>query len=258
MVQKDMLEHPESAESTTAGRKQGVIIAALSIAVVFILFIMIAAYARYGEEFVRRRDDSVGDMLMREGKRIEAGGVEARALETYERALKARFNGPENRTFTLERAGELHWRSGNVEKAAAYLSRALEGPGASLTPYEGLVDSLIRLNRLDEARQRLADWERVLEGVDDDGQAAKACYASGRMTEAEGDVEGAMEHYKHCVAQYDCAFSAARLGELYFDKDNQGNALRYLDTYFLLGAPRRDNIALHGLYSELLHRSDGQ
>ena len=250
MVQKDTPIQAATAEHVDDLRSQWPIIAALAAVVTLLIAGMMAGYARFGEDFVRRRDDSVGDMLMREAKRIEAGGMAERALETYERALKARFNGAANRTFTLERAGELQWRANNFEKAVDYLGRALEGPGASPAPYEGLVDSLIRLGRLDEARQRLSAWRQSLDTGT--GDAAGLCHALGKLAEAEGNTAKAIILYDGCVSQYACALSAARLGMLYFEGGHRDKALEYLEKYFRLGAPGPDNAALHRLYAGLV------
>lgn len=253
MAQKDTTIPTASPEAAKDAPNQRRVIAALSIAVTLLIIAMMAGYTRFGAEFLRRRDDSIGDMLMREGKRIEAGGLHPLALETYERALNARFNGASNRTFTLERAGELQWQAENFEKAAGYLSRALEGPGASPAPYEALVDSLIHLGRLDEARQRLSDWKETL--ASGDGDPAAYGHALGMLAEAEGDTAKAVIAYEGCASQYSHALSAARLGILYSESGQRDKALEYLEQYFRLGAPGKDNETLHSLYADLARES---
>lgn len=232
--------------------RQWVLVMALAVAVTGALVFMFLGFARYGEDFIRRRDDSVGDMLMREGKRQEASYEYALALATYERALKARFNGPENRTYTLERAGLLLWKEGRFEEAVERLTRALEGPGATVAPYEGLVDSLLHLKRLDEAGNFIDRWK---EAAKTPGEEGKACHAEARLAEARGDVTGAMEIYVRCVERYASAMSAGRLGELLAEKGEREKAVSYLERYFLLGAPEGENAGLQDLYARLLEEA---
>ncbi len=257
MMVHEQHKNISTSEKTDGPRRQWAIILALSVAATLGLVLIIVGYAKYGESFVRRRDDSFGDMLMREGKRLEEALRDDEALVVYERALKARFNGAANRTYTLERAGALLWRQGRYEEAAGCFTRALEGPKSSMMPYEGLVDSLIHLDRLDEARQRLAAWNEALPASGDAGESAKIGYASGQLKEAEGDVKGAMDLYAQCVAQHDSALSAARLGVLFQESGEPDKALSYLDKYFLLGAPGPDNAALQSLYSRLARENAG-
>lgn len=232
--------------------RQWVLVMALAVLVTGALVFMFLGFARYGEDFIRRRDDSVGDMLMREGKRQEASYEYALALATYERALKARFNGPENRTYTLERAGVLLWKEGRFEEGADHLTRALAGPGATVAPYEGLVDSLLRLNRLDEAQDFIGRWLEAATTVEEEG---KACHAEARLAEVRGDVNGAMEIYERCVERYAVALSAGRLGELLAEKGEREKAVSYLERYFLLGAPEGENAALQDLYARILEET---
>lgn len=216
------------------------------------LVCMFLGYARYGEDFVRRRDDSVGDMLMREGKRQETSYRYDLALDTYERALKARFNGPENHTYTLEHAGLLLWKAGRFEEAADHLTKALKGPGATTASYEGLVDSLLKLNRLDEAGVSIDLWTSAAKTAE---EAGKACHAMARLSEARGDVKGAMEVYARCVERYGSVLSAGRLGELLAEQGDREKAVSYLERYFLLGAPGEENTALRELYERLLRET---
>ena len=179
----------------------------------------------------------------------------AEALETYERALKAKFNGPENRTYTLEHAGMILWKEGRYEEAVVYFLQARNGPGATSAPYEGLVDSLIVLKRLDEAQSFLEAWESRPDAAADRG---KLCYATGKLAEARGDMNRAVEIYQKCAEQPDGALSSARLGELMAEQGNREAALSHLERYFLLGAPGRNNDALRTLYYQLANETPAQ
>ena len=177
------------------------------------------------------------------------------ALETYERALKARFNGPENRIYTLEHAGTILWKEGRYDEAVEYFLQAQNGPGATSAPYEGLVDSLILLKRLDEAQSFLDAWKARTDAAADQG---KICYLSGRLAEARGDLNQALEVYLKCAEQPDGALASGRLGELAAEQGDRQAALSHLERYFLLGAPGRNNDALRTLYYRLTNETPVQ
>lgn len=242
-------------EAATPRRRQWMVIAALTAAATVMFLALCMVFARNGQDFITRRDDSVGDMLMREGKRQEGSSAFSQALATYERALKARFNGPENRTYTLEHAGLLLWKEGRYEEAAEHFTRGLNGPGATSAPYEGLVDSLIHLKRLDEAQGRLDEWKARPDAA---AEQAKICYAAGRLAESRNEIQQAREIYAQCVEQHQGALSAGRLGELLAESGDRDKAASYLEQYFLLGAPGRNNDALRALYYRLLDETPGQ
>lgn len=248
-----MDEVPEQAVNTS--RRQWTVIFVLAAIAVAAFFGLCLVFARDGADFIARRDNSVGDMLMREGKRQEASSMFAEALETYERALKATFNGPENRTYTLEHAGMILWKEGRYEEAVAYFLQARNGPGATSAPYEGLVDSLIVLKRLDEAQSFLDAWESRPDAAADQG---KICYASGELAEARGDMNQALEIYRKCAEKPDGALSLGRLGELMAKQGDREAALSQLERYFLLGAPGRNNDALRTLYYQLTNETPVQ
>lgn len=220
----------------------------------FILFsTVIIAFARYGEDFIRRRDYSVGEVLMREGKRLEESSVPDKAQTTYERALLARFNDPKNRTFTLERLGRIYWGKEHYNAAVEKLLLASTGQNASIALYEGLVDSLIRLGRLDEAQQHIEAWtKRMNDSQENTSEQQKLVLRyTAFLSEKRGDMDTAIAEYEKCFKEYSDAESAARLAELLAERGDATSALRYLDHYFLLGAPRKDNKTLRKLYSSL-------
>lgn len=241
--------------TVTAGRRQWTMIVVLAAIAVAAFFGLCLVFARGGADFIARRDNSVGDMLMREGKRQEASSMFVEALETYERALKARFNGPENRTYTLEHAGMILWKEGRYEEAVEYFLQAQGGPGATSAPYEGLVDSLLVLKRLDEAQSFLDAWKARTDAAADQG---KICYASGKLAEARGDMNQALELYRQCAEQSDGALASGRLGELLAEQGDREAALSHLERYFLLGAPGRNNDALRALYYRLTNETPAQ
>lgn len=225
---------------------------ALAVAVTLVFSAFVFFFARYGEEFVRRRDHTVGEVLMREGMRLEESGMDALALETYERALNARFHGLHHRTFTLQQAGLLLWRAGRHEEAANHLERSLEGPGSTTKPYEGLLDALIHLGKLEEAQRYLADWNEKISMLVQGDEHEKACYAAGLLAEAQGLSKEALDLYEQCVNNHASASSAGRLGQLYADQGENRKAIFYLERYFQLGAPGENMMTLLDVYSWLL------
>ncbi|NLO32585.1 MAG: tetratricopeptide repeat protein, partial [Candidatus Hydrogenedentes bacterium] len=175
-------------------------IAALTMLATFAFLTLIACYAWYGTDFLQRRDDAVGETLMREGKRREASFEYALALDFYQRALKARFNGPEHRTFTMERTGILLWQAGQAEDAAAILSEALTRDHVTTAPYSTLFEVLLHLNRTEEAAQLLETWKAV---ADTETDRAEQCHGAARLAEAQQHTKDAIKGYEHCVAAYD-------------------------------------------------------
>ena len=91
-----------------------------------------------------------------------------------------------------------------------YFLQAQNGPGATSAPYEGLVDSLILLKRLDEAQSFLDAWKARTDAAADQG---KICYLSGRLAEARGDLNQALEaDPRHFGAWLGMGFVLEQLG----------------------------------------------
>ncbi len=172
----------------------------------------IVSFTHFGESFLERRYDSVGEVLMKEGDRLADAGLDDRALERYEKALQARFSGGFNRSHTLKCAGRIRLQRGDLDEAIAYLSEAVSGAYADHGAYFFLVDALLDAGRVDEAEQNNLAWMN-LPGVQERARdRARALYYAARIAESRGDIK-----------------KAIALSEQSYDVRAQEYVVRYLD-----------------------------
>ncbi len=209
-------------------------------------------FAHYGDAFLARRYDSVGEVLMREGGRLEDAGLSDAALEKYAVALKASFAGEFNRTHTLKRMGTILWRRGDLEAALTPLQQAVSGPHGDGGAYYALVDCFIKLNRFDEAEQALEEWLAWIGQKNMPREAGNVFFFKGRIAESRNDLAAAIAHYEKGDAIYHGDGNALRLARIYADMGDREKAQHYLQRCLERGASGKRQEDLLKLQRELL------
>lgn len=223
---------PAEGSGALGARSFWIAVLLLTLAITGLVFIASVIARVYGDAFLSRRNDSIGELLMQEGDRLEKAGLADAALERYLQAVKARFAGGHNRIHTLKRIGFLYRDRGEYERAVEYLRQTITGAYVPTTSYFALVDALMRLDRLDEAESASRDWLQSVEGKDLPREQGRALYYIGRIAERRDDMPDAVDAYRKSDTQFGDELSAARLAEYYMEQENWEEARAALDRYF--------------------------
>jgi uncharacterized protein HemY len=161
-----------------------------SILVSAVLIISIA-YMILGPHILQRLDYSVGENLMKFAQALEQNKNTEDAKRIYEIATRSRFAGEFNRTYVFYRLGYLCWADQEFEKSAEYLSQAVQSENyPQINAYEYLIDSLIRIQKYDNARTFAEQWIKKVKTRED---LEKAHYYLGRTYELSNNMPQAIE-----------------------------------------------------------------
>jgi len=179
--------------SETEVQTRGALRATLWLSAVALLLFVVAlwGYRLTGLRVLQALDDSVGEVLMKEGMRCEAAGATALAKAKYEAALAARFAGPQNRVFSMGRLGTILWEEKNFEAALPLLEKAASSPLAKVEIYEPYCDTLIELKRYPDAEAAVARWAELLGDAAAAPERAKVKYAEATLAGIAGRNEEA-------------------------------------------------------------------
>lgn len=207
----------------------------LGVTAAIVVYAACQVYVRVAPPWLASLGDELGDVLMREGLRLETAGALESAQERYEQALSARFAGTFNRAFTEKQLGVLLWRQGRYADAVPHLQAALAGPEPSSTAYEPLADALFQLGRLEDALAVAQTWAAFAAAREDATAQAAALFQAGRVATRQGDLATAMRTYEQSLALDPASTSASDLGILYAQQGDAATAIRYLDQFLSHG-----------------------
>ena len=101
--------------------------AALALLLTFAIARFSAWYAEAATPWLDAMGESVGEVLLHEGERLQAAGQVEAALEKYEHALTVRFEGDKNRRYTHYLLGAIFLERGDLAGARRHLVEALKG-----------------------------------------------------------------------------------------------------------------------------------
>jgi len=165
-------------------------------------------YAAGGGPLLARLDGSVGEVLMHRGLRFERAGQYEAASAEYERALAARFQGPQNRVHTLKSLGYCYMKLDRPAEAAPLFAEAHASPYWARVWYGYYIQVVSGAERLAVAES----WLGTALAAEDPLLAAAACYALGRAHEALGDGTAAEAAFAEGAAlapgsENDCALA---------------------------------------------------
>ena len=158
----------------------------------FALLLFVAAlwgFRLTGLRVLQSLDDSVGEVLMKEGMRCEAAGAPALAKAKYEMALAGRFEGPQNRVFSTGRLGVILWEEKNFEAALPLLEKAASSPWVKAEIFDAHCDTLIKSERYPEAEAALKRWSALLGAEGAALERAKVKYYAALLAAIAGRRE---------------------------------------------------------------------
>lgn len=156
--------------------------------------------------------DQLGTVWMACGEQREAAGALEEALSLYETALSGYLPGPQDRNHAEKRCGTVLYRLGRYEEALVHLERAQESAQRTLNGFRPWADTLIALDRWEEAGEVVRAWEAA--AVDHDGARADAYQYHGRLAMHAGDFESAVASFEVALAlvpEHRCRADLARL-----------------------------------------------
>ena len=217
--------------------------AALVAAATLLLMASAVLYTRYGPALLTRLDVSVGEVLMEEGILLENAGDIEKAEQRYRIALESRFEGPQNRAYTLKRLGKLLWLDGRDEESLPCLQEAARSPDAPISTFETLCEVLHRLGRYSEIPPVAATWLEAAQEQGNNESVAAAYFQLGRAAKATGDETAAVAHFEKAHALVSGGGPASELANIHYRKGDYALALTYLDEY--LGGGATGNCADH-------------
>jgi len=183
-----------------------------------------------------RLDASVGEVLMNEGIRLEEGGFPEDAIQAYQAALRARFQGPHHRIHMLERLGALQREQPDLEAALIALEEAAASEHATLAVFEPLFATLVQLDRDEEAQALFTRWAAAAESEANTAQRAEAAYRMALLRERAGDTEEALAHHAESNRLLPGGPSARALALRQFETGEYKAARKNIET-FLVYAP---------------------
>ena len=194
------------------------------------VYVFCLAYVSLGAGFVEGLEHNLGEVLMREGGRLEQAQQYDAAIETYRRALAQTFRGAHNEAHVHKRLGTLLWQRQQWAEAAEVLRRAQAHPAHDTGVYLPLVDSLRHIGRLDEAAARIEDWDAMAEDEPPESAALRH-YHMGRIAAAQGDIGRAVDVWRHAAALHPSGLGAYALGLHLFEQGEPASARPHLRAF---------------------------
>lgn len=193
-------------------------------------------YTRSGAHLLGRLSLSVGEVLMKEGLRLEDAGALENAKERYTAALASRFAGEQNRAYTQKLLGSLYWRDGDYETARIHLREATESTHTSPSFFPPYCDTLLHLKAWEEATTAVERWQRLVAKSGDTESMAEAKYFEGRIALGQGERDRAREAFNEGLKVAPGGKNAAELAQLAYEDKDYPAALAYADAYLQSGA----------------------
>ena len=201
------------------------------------VLVSIGLYAQRGEVLLARMEVSVGEVLMNKGIRLEEGGFVHEAVAQYRLALRARYQGEQNRIHTLERLGGILVAGGAYETSLPLLREAAESEHARVTVYALLVEALFQGGALEEAGAVSAQWSAMAAGEGDVLQEAAAHFQLGRVAAAsDADEVVFVGHCRESIRLAPGGDAAWALAQHYASRGRDEEARAQAEAFLLYGA----------------------
>lgn len=185
--------------------------AVLAFAATLLLYAGMGWYVRNSAPFLQAFDRNIGECIMKEGMRLQDAGDPHSAQAVYLAALRARFEGPQNRATTEYRLGLALEAQGLRDEAVSHLRNAVEQ--GCVAAYPSLCENLLRLEHFDDLRRFADAWKRA--PALGKAQKAQALYFFGKAALLQGDAPAAEKAFQGGYALEHRSVNACALAELY-------------------------------------------
>lgn len=176
---------------------------------------------------------TISELTMREAQRMEDAHVYAKAFAKYQEALEGRYQGPQNRAYTLYRLGMLQREQGLGVGLPDYLVQAVEHPRSLLEAFEVYAHELMsNLDQKNESSllQLFPRWENRLEMPD---EYAMYYFYRGGYAQLKGQNNAAKAFWARGEGYESGSPCAWALGEALFAEGDVDMASFYNNEYLL-------------------------
>jgi len=202
--------------------------AALCIAAAF-------AYARLAPPVLDNMHTTISELTMREAQQLESAHNYTAALDTYLMALNGRYQGPQNRAFTLYRLGMLQREQGVGEGYPDFLMQAYEHPDCPTAAYEVAARQMLSEYSAEQEAplsELFARWETVVQTPE---EWAMLFFYRGGHAKMAGQAEKARVYWERGNGYAPGTPCAYALGELHFANAEYDLAELHNNKYLLEG-----------------------
>ncbi len=193
-------------------------------------------YAHFGRVFLTQGDNGVSRLFVGEAERLGDAGCADQALVLYDKAFRAGFGYPPDKSRALTLKGLLLWRAGRVRDAAEALSAAVSGSAPNFDGAQPLVEALLHLKRIDEAQSVVGRWREALKDSAAPQARADMLYSAGRAAQERGDLKGARTAYEESATLVQGGLADYRVGVLCAEAGDSAVARKHLERFLLGGA----------------------
>lgn len=207
---------------------------ASSVALSLVLLAASACFTRWGKTALPALAQSLSEISLEQGLRSEAAGDLDGALAHFERALAGHFHGETNRNHCEKRLGVVLYRLGRYDEALVHLDAAQKSPLRSLNGFGPQVDTLMALERWDDARTTAERWSS--ESEHDAANRANALCALGQIALHQSDLADAEQRFQSALALQPDHAARGYLAQVYAVQGDVARARATLVTY-LASAP---------------------
>ncbi|HOK09476.1 MAG TPA: tetratricopeptide repeat protein [Candidatus Hydrogenedens sp.] len=183
-------------------------------------------YLSFGPPIVERLVDNAGENLMKFAQSLEQSRNMEDAKRIYELATKSRFAGEFNRTYVFYRLGYIYWSEQEYEKAVECLKQSVQSEYPQTGAYGLLIDSLLRLNKAQEALPFAEEW---IENVKSKEMLADARFYLGKVHDMLNQPEEAEEAWIKGHKLLPGSKSSFELAFFYKKQGDCKNALYYAE-----------------------------
>ncbi len=194
------------------------------------------AFLQWSPEHLPAMADDLGEVWMERAARCEGAGALDEARAHYMRALDGHFHGPQNRTHCEKRLGVVLYKLERYEEALPHLMAAQNAPDRSLNGFAPLVDTLMALERWDDAKDAARDWHEMANAEDAD-PALWPFWALARIAMEKGETDGARHWLNATEAWAPTHPEQPRVAQAYADLGDLEIARERLSAYLRAAPP---------------------
>jgi tetratricopeptide (TPR) repeat protein len=193
------------------------------------------AYARLAPPLLDAMYPTISELTMREGQHLEAAHDYAGAFDTYLKALDGRYQGQQNRAFTLYRLGTLQREHGLGEGKPDFLMQAYEHPQCPVAAFEVVARQMLSAYGPDKEaplKKLFTRWEATVAKPE---EWAMYYFYRGGYAQMAGHPEEARAFWERgegYVPGSPCAYS---LAEALYAEGVYDKAENYNNKYLLEG-----------------------
>jgi len=206
----------------------------LSAAGFLVLIAGLVGYGVFGERITDGLDQACAEASLDAGRKLEAQGHTAQAIQKYRQALGGHIADEGERFRCGLSIGDLLYRDRQYNEALAAYRELPEGAFATAGAYAGYVGTLWQLGEVDEALRLTEPWLALALEEGNGEQEVWARKIQLRAAEGRGDTAAALDHYRAIAAVAPGDESALTLARLLAEQGDIAGARAHLERFHAL------------------------